>query len=159
MNGGREEERTQEGWGCSVSQAAPFFFFLLLLPGGYTLPFIHISVLTLALGSLTATDLDGFDLFWLEKHPHVVTQDDTRRTNAHALFTSPHTHMCSNFKTLDTPDMHLCKCTQFDLCRLFFTSRSSSFPAQCGPLLHLVVGNCNILSLCCDELHFSVAHG
>ena len=69
MDRGSEEERTQEGRGCSVSQAAPFFFYFTF---GYSWR-LHSSFHSFlcshsVTGSLTtaATDLDGFDLLWLE---------------------------------------------------------------------------------------------
>lgn len=70
MDGGREEEeeRTREGRGCSVFSGCTLLL-LFLPPGGCTLPFFHRSVSHCGTGSLTAaaTELDGFDLLWLEK--------------------------------------------------------------------------------------------
>lgn len=61
VDGGREEERTQEEWGCSVSQPALFFW---RLHSSFSLLSSHSGT-----GSLTAaaTELDGCDLIWLEK--------------------------------------------------------------------------------------------
>lgn len=78
VDGRKGKERIWEGRGFSVSQAA-------LFSGGCTLDFLSLLCSHSGTGSLTAavTELDGFDLLWLENtfyasDPHT---DDTRCTH------------------------------------------------------------------------------
>ena len=64
FDGGREEERTQEGWGSQILSACT----LLFLFSRRLHSFIHYFFPHSGTGCLTArtTELDGFDLLWLD---------------------------------------------------------------------------------------------